>query len=130
MFQKGNKYGFNTKKQNINRRGRPPKNKLISDIIKELNSIGIKRIKKFEVIQIFELLVNCSNENLNKLLIDDKIPILVKIIIKNLIKNDNIDDFSILEKMLDRIYGKMLEDNTNKENKKTNDYLLWFDNIE
>lgn len=101
---KRNIAGFHKNPANINKNGRPPK--LVSGIIKELESKGIERATSQQVIGSFEMLFNCTQEQLLLYANDKEQPMLVRIVAKNMLDKKG---FEIVEKMMDRAHGKAIQ---------------------
>lgn len=93
--------GFDKRPENINKNGRP--RKLVTGIISELEKQGIERVKNDQVIQAFEMLFNCTQEQLTEYAADKEQPMLIRIVAKNMLDKKG---FEIVEKMMDRAHGK------------------------
>lgn len=102
---KENSNGFAKNPQNGNKNGRPKK--WISLINAKLKEKGFEPAKKSEIEEVYLQLVNLPEENLKKLLLDKKQPMLVRIVIKNIL--DSKRGFDIVEKILDRAIGKPMQ---------------------
>ena len=94
--------GFDKNPQNINRNGRP--RKLITDVIAQLEELGIKPATKPDIQDIYMRLINVDIPELEKIVKDTTQPALVRIVGKNVLSGKG---FDIIEKMLDRSIGKV-----------------------
>ena len=95
--------GFDKNPQNINRNGRP--RKLITDVIAQLEELGIKPATKPDIQDIYMRLINVDIPELEKIVKDTTQPALVRIVGKNVLSGKG---FDIIEKMLDRSIGKAM----------------------
>ena len=94
--------GFDKNPQNINRNGRP--RKLITDVIKQLEELGIKPATKPDIQDIYMRLINVEIPELEQIVKDSTQPVLVRIVGKSVLSGKG---FDIIEKMLDRSIGKV-----------------------
>jgi UTP-glucose-1-phosphate uridylyltransferase len=93
--------GFDANPQNINRNGRP--RKLISDVNIEMEKAGIVETSSQEIKSCYLRLINLSIEELQEKIEDNKQPVLVRVVGKNILSGKG---FEIIDKMLDRSIGK------------------------
>ena len=94
--------GFDKNPQNINRNGRP--RKLITDVIAQLEELGIKPATKPDIQDIYMRLINVEIPELEQIVKDSTQPVLVRIVGKSVLSGKG---FDIIEKMLDRSIGKV-----------------------
>ncbi len=105
---------FNKNPQNINRKWRPKK--WVALINEELESKWYEPARKQDIEINYMHLVNLNEKELKALLADEKQPMIVRIIIKNMLSGKW---FDIIEKMLDRAIWKpkqTTEEVWNKQN--------------
>ena len=88
------------KGERLNPNGRP--RKLITDVIKQLEELGIKPATKPDIQDIYMRLINVDIPELEKIVKDTTQPALVRIVGKNVLSGKG---FDIIEKMLDRSIG-------------------------
>jgi len=93
--------GFDKNPDNINRDGRP--RKLVSDVIKELDSQGVKPVTKQEIQDVYLRLINIEMSDLQTKVNDSKQPALVRIVGKAILSGKG---YEVVERMLDRSIGK------------------------
>ena len=91
------------KGERLNPNGRP--RKLITDVIKQLEELGIKPATKPDIQDIYMRLINVDIPELEKIVKDTTQPALVRIVGKNVLSGKG---FDIIEKMLDRSIGKAM----------------------
>lgn len=101
---KHNTAGFDANPQNINREGRP--RRLVSGVIKELESKGVERVSQTDVKDTFLMLINLEIEELEEITKSKKHPAIVRIVAKEMLGGKG---FDVIEKMLDRAIGKSEE---------------------
>lgn len=92
------------KKESGNPNGRPKR--LVSSVCEELEKSGNKPVAANEVRDCYMRLLNIPIEELNALVSDNKNPALIRIIGKAILSAKG---FEIIEKMLDRSFGKALQ---------------------
>ena len=90
------------KGERLNPNGRP--RKLITDVIKQLEELGIKPATKPDIQDIYMRLINVEIPELEQIVKDSTQPVLVRIVGKNVLSGKG---FDIIEKMLDRSIGKV-----------------------
>jgi hypothetical protein len=95
------------KGQSGNPKGRPKK--IVSSVLKDLEDRGCEKVTKAYVKGVYEYLIGLSEKDLEALERDKDIPIVYKLIAKNVLGDRG---FDILEKMLDRIHGKAMQQQT------------------
>lgn len=95
--------GFDANPQNINRAGRPRKQ--LSIILSEVQELGYKRPSDSEIVEICWLMLSLSEDELKRIESWDEFPMVMKIIASRLLSNRW---FETVEKILDRIYGKTI----------------------
>lgn len=61
--------GFDKNPQNINKNGRPLR--FVSTVIKELNDLGIEKVKPSQIVDLYETLLNCTIKQLTELANDE-----------------------------------------------------------
>ena len=91
------------KGERLNPNGRP--RKLITDVIKQLEELGIKPATKPDIQDIYMRLINVEIPELEQIVKDSTQPVLVRIVGKNVLSGKG---FDIIEKMLDRSIGKAM----------------------
>lgn len=101
---KHNTAGFDVNPQNINRKGRP--RRLVSGVIKELESKGVERVSQTDVRDTFLMLINLEIEELEEITKSKKHPAIVRIVAREMLGGKG---FDVIEKMLDRAIGKSEE---------------------
>jgi seryl-tRNA synthetase len=89
------------KGETLNPNGRP--RKLISDVIVNLEAMGIKPATKTEIQDIYMRLINMELSEVKKAVEDKEQPALVRIVGKSILSGKG---FEIIEKMLDRSIGR------------------------
>jgi len=92
---------FDKNPENINKKWRPKK--LINSVIFSLEKEWITKVSKTEVSELITLLLNLSESELKKLLVDQDNPMIIRVIIKNILNNKWFETINIL---LDRVYWK------------------------
>ena len=105
---------FNKNPQNINRKWRPKK--WVALINEELAKKWYEPVRKQDIEVNYMQLMNLNEKELKELLTDEKQPMLVRIIVKNMLSGKW---FDIIEKMLDRAIWKpkqITEEVWNKQN--------------
>ena len=90
------------KGERLNPNGRP--RKLITDVIKQLEELGIKPATKPDIQDIYMRLINVEIPELEQIVKDSTQPVLVRIVGKSILSGKG---FDIIEKMLDRSIGKV-----------------------
>ena len=90
------------KGERLNPNGRP--RKLITDVIKQLEELGIKPATKPDIQDIYMRLINVEIPELEQIVKDSTQPVLVRIVGKSVLSGKG---FDIIEKMLDRSIGKV-----------------------
>jgi hypothetical protein len=90
-----------TKGQSGNSKGRPPK--LISGLITDLKHKGYERASVTNVIEVIELLINLPEDEIKNIIKDDKQPLSVRIVGKQLLSPKG---FEAIETVLSRAQGK------------------------
>jgi len=95
--------GFESRPDNINRKGRPPK--LISHINKELEADGYTPAKVDEITTAYLTLINLPLSRITDIAnkVNDEYPMLYKLVAKEIIGKRGAD---MLERLLDRGIGK------------------------
>lgn len=98
----------------INRKGRP--RKLISDVIKKLDSEGVKETSAEEIKSMYLRLMNFEISEIETIVKDNSSPALIRIVGKSILSGKG---FDVIEAMIDRAVGKALEkiDHTTKGEK-------------
>ena len=91
------------KGERLNPNGRP--RKLITDVIKQLEELGIKPATKPDIQDIYMRLINVEIPELEQIVKDSTQPVLVRIVGKSVLSGKG---FDIIEKMLDRSIGKAM----------------------
>ena len=91
------------KGERLNPNGRP--RKLITDVIKQLEELGIKPATKPDIQDIYMRLINVEIPELEQIVKDSTQPVLVRIVGKSILSGKG---FDIIEKMLDRSIGKAM----------------------
>ena len=91
------------KGERLNPNGRP--RKLITDVIAQLEELGIKPATKPDIQDIYMRLINVEIPELEQIVKDSTQPVLVRIVGKNVLSGKG---FDIIEKMLDRSIGKAM----------------------
>ena len=91
------------KGERLNPNGRP--RKLITDVIKQLEELGIKPATKPDIQDIYMRLMNVEIPELEQIVKDSTQPVLVRIVGKSVLSGKG---FDIIEKMLDRSIGKSM----------------------
>lgn len=84
-----------------NPNGRP--RKFVSEVLVELREKGYENVTKQNIVDIYETMVSVPKAELETMYKDEAIPIIYRIIVKNLLSNKG---FDVIEKMLDRSHGK------------------------
>lgn len=92
------------KGETANPNGRP--RKLVSDVINELDAMGVKAVTKTEINDCYLRLINLSIPELTDKTKDSKQPALVRIVGKAILSGKG---FEVLEKMIDRSVGKAVQ---------------------
>ena len=92
---------FDKNPENINKKWRPKK--LINSVIFSLEKEWITKVSKTEVSELITLLLNLSESELKKLLVDQDNPMIIRVIIKIILNNKWFETINIL---LDRVYWK------------------------
>lgn len=87
--------------------------KWVAYINDRLKSKGFEPAKKSEIEEIYLHLINLPQNELEKLLKDQKQPMLVRIVIRNML--DSKRGFDIIEKILDRWIGKPTQSLSNPD---------------
>ena len=90
------------KGERLNPNGRP--RKLITDVIKQLEELGIKPATKPDIQDIYMRLINVEIPELEQIVKDSTQPVLVRIVGKSILSGKG---FDIIEKMLDRSIDKV-----------------------
>ena len=93
------KDGFQKHPENINRNGRPKSR--IKSIISDLKSQGYEKYTQNDLIDIFITLMDCSEDELKRIIKDKKQPIVVKNTAEALLNDKRLD---ILEKIQNRVF--------------------------
>ena len=93
--------GFDKRPENINRKGRP-KYKLVSSVIEAFEKEGLKPVTPEQIKTVYETLLNCTQERLAELIKDLSIPILIRIVGKEMLSGKG---FETIEKMITRAQG-------------------------
>lgn len=101
---RANTAGFDANPQNINRAGRP--RRLVSTVIKDLESKGVERVSQTDVKDTFLMLINLEIEELEGITKSKKHPAIVRIVAREMLGGKG---FDVIEKMLDRAIGKSEE---------------------
>ena len=96
--------GFDHNPQNINRKGRP--RKLVGTVIKSMEQDGIKKVSRSQIAELFETLLNCTEEDLELMSNDMDQPMLNRIVATSMLDKKG---FEIVEKIIDRVHGKAIE---------------------
>lgn len=99
-----NSNGFAKNKKNINRTGQ--NRKTVSSVIVQLREQGAEPVKPKQVVDLFESLLNCTQQELEAIIKDNAQPMLNRIVAKEML---NKNGFEIIEKMLNRVHGKPTE---------------------
>jgi len=92
------------KGQTLNPNGRP--RKLVSGIIKELESQGVERVSPSQINDIISIFLNLSRTEIAGLANDNEQPIYIRVIARKLTATSDDKLFETLEKLLDRGHGK------------------------
>jgi hypothetical protein len=90
--------GFHTNPERRYTGGRVPK--LLKGMIKQLKEAGIEKATVSNVVEAYEMLLNCNEEYLKRLLTDSNTPMTARIVAKAMLSKDG---YTVLEKMLDRV---------------------------
>jgi hypothetical protein len=88
--------------QSGNPNGRP--RKMVSQVIQDLSSEGIEHVKKSHIIGAIEVLLNCTESELEAYANDKSQSQLIRIVAKHLLKAG--DDNKLFSMLLDRAFGK------------------------
>jgi len=94
-------FNFAKNPEFINKKGRP--RKLIGEVQKQLELIGIKPPTATEVKSLAMTFLNLTQKQIKTLLQDEEMPMYVRIVLKEMLKDKG---FEIIEKLLDRGIGK------------------------
>lgn len=102
---KDNTNGFQKNPQNINRTG--ANRKTLSSVNKQLEEAGLERVKLSDIIQLYELLFNATEEELKQLSDDKNVAMTIRIVIKEMLSKNG---FDVIEKVIERAFGKVKSD--------------------
>lgn len=94
--------------ETANPNGRPPK--LFTEVTKKLQARGFTRVKQIHIIEGFELVIGLPRHELLAMAMDEDMPMLLRIVAKELMASGG---FEVVEKVLDRIHGKAIQQNKN-----------------
>lgn len=86
----------------INRQGRP--RKMVSQVLEELDEAGIESIKKSQVRDTIEVLLNLTKPEVKELAQSDNQSMLIRIVARHLHKAG--DNERVMKMLLDRAFGK------------------------
>jgi len=95
---KGNNFQKNP--QNINRKGRPKKT--INVILEDLKKAGNYAVSKSEILEVYRVLVNCTQQELLNYVKDEHASILIRSTAKEILGKDG---FKAIETILNRSIG-------------------------
>ena len=99
------KHAFTSTNQPTNN-GRP--RRLLSKINIELENEGFERVKKSQILEAFELLLNLPESKVDEISKDIENPLFLRIVAKNIMTAEAAD---YIEKILDRAHGKAEQKN-------------------
>lgn len=108
---KNNTQGFDKSPENINRRGKP-RRKGFAHVNKLLEEKGFEKVKKQDYLDFISLLMNCTEAELKKLLVDKTLPMFLRIMVQDM--NNKTTRTAIIKDLRDFIFGKA-SDNMNIE---------------
>lgn len=120
------KNGFKQNPQNINRTG--ANRKTLSSVNKQLEEAGLERVKLSDIIQLYELLFNATEEDLKQLINDKNVAMTIRIVIKEMLSKNG---FDVIEKIIERAFGKVKNDLDNSAQKEAIlKAKIWFEKNE
>lgn len=99
-----------------NPKGRP--RKLVSTIISAMKEQGVEPLKQSQIIDAYEILLQLTQKELTKMVLDQETPMFMRIIGKAMLSPKG---SHIIETMLDRAHGKAKQSLDVKADVKTND---------
>lgn len=79
------------------------------EVLKLLASLNINlsvQLTKQDTSNLLACLLTCNNTQLNALLRNDKVPIVIKTVIKRLLEDEKFGNIETIERLWDRIFGK------------------------
>lgn len=100
--------GFDKNPQNINKNGRPPK--LVSHLNAELKKEGYEPVSNAQIVDAYTTLLNLPLSKIKEIaaIANDDYPTIYKLVAKELMGKRGAE---MLEKLLDRAYGKSVQRN-------------------
>lgn len=79
------------------------------EVLKLLTSLNINlniQLSKQDTANLLACLLTCNNSQLQALMVNKKVPVVIKTIIKRLIEDEKLGNIETIEKLWDRIFGK------------------------